>query len=319
MNETADALLLPFANRLRKNAQHWGRWARRAGIECYRLYDRDIPEYPLIVDRYGTRLHVQELAPVYAAATIKPQVWAKALCSACALATQLAPEAVVVKARHGQRPDAQYRRNSQRGEDLVVHEDGLQFIVNLERYLDTGLFIDHRDTRHYVRGLATGKRILNLFCYTASFSVYAAAGGATSSLSVDMSRTYLDWARRNLRLNGFDIHAHEVMQADVLQFVREPDFDRVFDLIVLDPPSFSNSKRMQGVFDVQRDHAALIEACDKLLASAGTLLFSTNLQTFRLDATLSARWAMRELNKVPPDFRNRRVHRSWQLSKAPTA
>jgi 23S rRNA (cytosine1962-C5)-methyltransferase len=310
----AETLLEPFINRVRKNARHWGKWARRLGIECYRIYDRDLPEFPFVIDRYGVLVHVQELAEVHAAAPVDQEMWNAAVRIQLGEATGVGAEKLVVKARHGQRPDAQYGRVSDSGQEYTVTESGLRFLVNLERYLDTGLFIDHRETRDWVRAQSQGKRVLNLFCYTGSFTVHAAAGGALQTLSVDMSRSYLDWARRNFQLNGLDLKCHRLLQEDVLQFL-EPAGDERFDLIVLDPPSFSNSKRMQGVLDVQRDHARLIEQCGKLLAPGGELMFSTNLRNFRLDQTALSGWTVNELNLIPRDFRNRRIHKSWWLRR----
>ena len=196
----------------------------------------------------------------------------------------------------------------------MVNEAGLSFAVNLERYLDTGLFLDHRATRQLIGERSHGKRVLNLFCYTASFSVYAAAGGAVESMSVDMSNTYLGWARRNFELNRIDCERHRLLHADVLQFLQQTPAEPRFDLIVLDPPSFSNSKRMVDVLDVQRDHAHLLEQCARWLAPEGSLLFSTNLRDFKLDAALLKTWGVTKLDLVPPDFRNRRIHHAWWLN-----
>ncbi|HYN28213.1 MAG TPA: class I SAM-dependent methyltransferase, partial [Burkholderiales bacterium] len=220
--------------------------------------------------------------------------------------------------RHGQRPEAQYRKLGPRGEDFIVGEGGHRFVVNLTDYLDTGLFLDQRQTRALVQRQAPGRNVLNLFCYTGSFSVYAAAGGAKTSTSVDLSNTYLDWARRNFELNGMDAGRHRLVRADARRFVGdEATAGQGYDLIVLDPPSFSNSKRMQGVLDVQRDHVALIRGCVEILAPAGELLFSTNLRSFRMDAAALARFKIAEISSqtVPPDFRNRKIHKCWRICR----
>ena len=305
-----------FANRIAKNYRHLKKWARNAGVECFRVYDRDIPELPFALDLYSDRAHLQEYSrPVMEGRTQRH--WVKAMHEAAARALNIAPERVTLKQRHGQRPDDQYRKLAASAQDFVVREGAHRFIVNLTDHLDTGLFLDHRGTRALVGTLAAGRRVLNLFCYTGSFSVYAAKGGAASTTSVDLSKTYLDWARRNFEINGLDLGRNRLVQADVVRFLKEQrtSTDR-YELIVLDPPSFSNSKRMQGVLDVQRDHVALIRGCLSLLAPGGDLLFSTNLRSFRLNTGALAELTMTEISEqtVPPDFRNRRIHRCWRIT-----
>lgn len=305
-----------FLNRVRKTFRHLRRWARREGIECFRVYDRDIPELPFALDVYGQRAQLQEYSPPVTDVRAQSE-WRSAMHAAAAQALELPLQDVLLKQRHGQRPDAQYRKLGPRGEDFIVGEGGHRFIVNLTDYLDTGLFLDHRETRALVQSLAADRRFLNLFCYTGSFSVYAAAGGAKTSTSVDLSNTYLDWARRNFELNGMDAGRHRMIHADARRFVRdEAAAGQRYDLIVLDPPSFSNSKRMQGVLDVQRDHATFIRDCVEILAPAGDLLFSTNLRSFRLDAAALAGLNVSDISAqtVPPDFRNRKIHKCWRIS-----
>jgi 23S rRNA (cytosine1962-C5)-methyltransferase len=305
-----------FANRIAKNARHLGKWARKAGIECFRVYDRDIPELPFALDLYSDRAHLQEYSRP-AMDVHAQRRWLAAMHEAAARALGLPSKSVALKRRHGQRPGEQYRRLASSARDFVVREGGHRFIVNLTDYLDTGLFLDHRDTRALVAKLAPGRRVLNLFCYTASFSVYAAGNQAASTTSVDLSKTYLDWARRNFELNGLALGRNRLVRADAMRFIAHAhaSADR-YDLIVLDPPSFSNSKRMQGVLDVQRDHVALIRKCLALMAPGGDLLFSTNLRSFRLDAQALADVPMTEISEqtVPPDFRNRRIHRCWRIN-----
>ena len=308
-----------FANRLAKNAKHLRKWAKSAGIECFRIYDRDIPELPFAVDLYADRAHLQAYSKPLMAGRAQ-HLWLAAMHEAAAQALGFPLKNVVLKQRQGQRPEEQYRKLAASAQDFVVAEGGHRFIVNLADHLDTGLFLDHRQTRALVASLARGRRVLNLFCYTGSFSVYAAANQAASTTSVDLSKTYLDWARRNFELNGLDFGRNRLVQADVLRFLAEESASRDrYDLIILDPPSFSNSKRMQGVLDVQRDHVALIRGCLCLLAPGGDLLFSTNLRSFRLDADALADVPMTEISAqtVPPDFRNRRIHRCWRIMAAP--
>jgi 23S rRNA (cytosine1962-C5)-methyltransferase len=305
-----------FANRIAKNARHLRKWAKNAGIDCFRVYDRDIPELPFALDLYAGRAHLQEYSkPVMDARAQRH--WLKVMHEAAAGALGLPVNSVTLKLRHGQRPDEQYRKLATSADDFVVQEAGHRFIVNLTDHLDTGLFLDHRDTRALVGTLARGRHVLNLFCYTGSFSVYAAANQAASTTSVDLSKTYLDWARRNFELNGLDFGRNRLVQADVVRFLGEERASRDrYGLIVLDPPSFSNSKRMQGVLDVQRDHVALVRACLALLAPGGELLFSTNLRSFRLDAGALADVTMTEISDktVPQDFRNRKIHRCWRIT-----
>ena len=316
MNDHADATDL--ANRLRKNARHWGKWARRNGIECYRLYDRDVPEFPLAIDRYGDWVHAQSFAARWASVgegSVAPDA---ALAPVIAGALEVEPGRVVLKARARQRGTAQYGREARHGESFVVHEGGLRFEVRLDAYLDTGLFLDHRQTRALVRERSDGRFVLNLFAYTGSFSVYAADGGAARSVTVDMSQTYQRWTRRNFVLNDVDFKRHTLVCEDVLGFLAEAVARRArFDLVVLDPPSFSNSKRMDTTFDVQRDHPALVRQCLALLAPDGELYFSNNRRGFRLDSELAQEAAFEEITArtVPPDFARHRPHRCWRVTR----
>ncbi len=305
-----------FRNRLLKNYRHWSKWARRQGISCYRLYDRDIPEYPVIVDWYEGRVHLQEVDTGWVESDEDHDAWLDEIRLACGEVLQIDPQAVSLKTRRRQRGDQQYEKTGQEGEDFIVHEDGLSFYVNLDAYLDTGLFLDHRNTRKRVRAEAAGKRFLNLFSYTGAFSVHAAAGGARETVTVDMSNTYLDWAGRNFGLNGMDIRQHRRIREDVFAYLREAlEQGEKFDLIVCDPPSFSNSKKMQGVLDVQRDHAWLIESCLALLNPGGVLYFSNNLRSFRMDEILLAKCRDISAQSVPEDFRNRKIHQCFRFEK----
>ena len=306
-----------FANRILKNTRHLKKWAKSAGVECFRIYDRDIPELPFALDLYSDRAHLQEYSkPVMEVRAQRN--WLMAMHAATARALKIPLERVTLKQRHGQRPDDQYRKLATSAQDFVVREGGHRFIVNLTDHLDTGLFLDHRQTRALVGTLAAGRRVLNLFCYTGSFSVYAAKGEAASTTSVDLSKTYLDWARRNFEINGLEFGRNRLVQADVVRFLEQERTSKErYDLIVLDPPSFSNSKRMQGVLDVQRDHVPLVRGSLSLLAPAGELLLSTNLRSFRLDTDALGDLRMTEISEqtVPPDFRNRRIHRCWRIKR----
>jgi len=302
-----------LANRVLKNQRHLARWARREGIEAYRLYDRDIPELPLAIDRYADWLHVQvfeKKRPLTAADL-------DVIRSELAHALTVPLPQVVIKHRRRQRGLEQYQKLAAAMPSFTVAERGLRFEVNLGRYLDTGLFLDHRDTRQMIRDRARGRTFLNLFAYTGSFTVYAAAGGALRTVTVDMSKTYQAWSRRNLVHNGLhDEQRHSFVQSDVIGFVARMRAARArFDLIVLDPPSFSNSKRMDTTFDVQRDHLDLLRDCAALLAPGGELYFSNNRQGFKLDPGVHELAAVNEISgqTIPPDFRRHTPHRCWVL------
>ena len=306
----------PFANRLGKNIKHLMKWARRNDIEAWRLYDRDIPQFPFAVDVYGERIHLQEYDTGWLMQPQEYEEWLAGVKEAIGIVTGLAPEAIHLKRRERQRGKEQYEKTGEQGEDFVVGEHERKFWVNLDKYLDTGLFLDHRNTRKRVGEMAAGKRFLNLFSYTGSFTVYAATGGAVSSETVDLSNTYLDWARRNFELNGVDAAQHQIVRADVFQYLQTGiEQGKQFDLIVMDPPSFSNSKKMLDILDIQRDQAKLVDGAMKLLAKDGLLFFSNNLRSFELDPALAERYQIKDVSKqsVPEDFRNKKIHQCWEI------
>lgn len=306
----------PFANRLAKNVKHFSKWARRQGLDAWRAYDRDVPQFPFAVDIYKDRVHLQEYDTGWEMPDEAYRGWVDAVVESIASVLEIPPSHVTLKNRRRQKGISQYEKVGQGGKDFVVEEFGQRFIVNLDAYLDTGLFLDHRNTRKRVREQAAGKRFLNLFAYTGSFTVYAAAGGAISSETVDMSNTYQDWARRNFELNGLDLSRHQLIRADVFQYLESAVQEgRQFDLIVMDPPSFSNSKKMRDVLDVQRDHLWLIDHAMALLAAGGTLYFSNNLRSFVLDNRLLDDYAIQDISNqsVPEDFRNRKIHQCYRI------
>ena len=303
-----------FANRLQKNLKQLGKWARREGVECYRLYDADMPEYALAVDLYRDWVHVQEYA---APRSIDPEKAQARLLDALAAIPQalgVAQNRVVIKRRERQVGTKQYQRQAAQGQFMEVVEGGVKLLVNLTDYLDTGLFLDHRPLRLRLQKEAAGKRFLNLFCYTATATVHAAKGGARSTTSVDLSKTYLDWARRNLSLNGFS-DKHRLEQANVMEWLQADRQE--YDLVFIDPPTFSNSKRMEGVFDVQRDHVELIDLAMARMARGGVLYFSNNFRKFQLDEGLAARYQVEEISAqtLDADFaRNPKIHRAWRFT-----
>ena len=340
-----------FANRLQKNLKHLGKWNKRMGVGSYRLYDADLPDYAVAVDVYeiaamgrshsaqphtahshGSQrhVHVQEYA---APKTVDPIKAEKRLRDALAHIQQMleVPAANLhYKLRRSQRPGAQYGRQAETGAFHEIDEHGCRLLVNFDDYLDTGLFLDHRALRRRIQQEASGKRFLNLFCYTGSATAHAAQGGATQTLSIDMSNTYLDWAQRNLQRNGvrtqtFDHPpsrwpAHALLRADCLKWLEaaaaraEPQFD----LILCDPPTFSHSKKMEGVLDVQRDHPTLIRQCAALLAPGGTLYFSTNRRGFKLNPALSGELAVQDITAQTLDEDFKRpppAHRCWSVRR----
>jgi 23S rRNA (guanine2445-N2)-methyltransferase / 23S rRNA (guanine2069-N7)-methyltransferase len=317
-----------FANRLTKNLKKQQTWAARSGVTCYRLYDADMPEYAFAIDVYQTIeetprageltwLYVQEYA---APAEIELEAVRKRRGEALSTlpdVTGVPPERIRVRTRRKTKRGEQYSKVQSRADYHLVMEDGLKFLVNFDDYLDTGLFLDHRMTRARMRAAASGKRFLNLFAYTCTASVYAAAGGAASTTSVDMSNTYLNWGQRNFELNGLLPGHNGLVQADCRMWLQDSTRGREqYDLIFLDPPTFSNSKRMEGVLDIDRDHPALIDGCARLLAPGGLVVFSTNSQRFRLEESLSHRYDVSDVSAktLPKDFeRNPRIHRCFEV------
>ncbi len=312
-----------LGNRLRKNAAHRAKWARRAGVTCYRLYERDIPEIPLIVDWYEGRVHVAERArPNTDAMDLAEHgAWLGSMLGAIAGALSVDVGSIAVKRRQRQKGSAQYTTFATTGERFVVHEGAAQLWVNLHDYLDTGLFLDHRPLRARVGAEAAGKRVLNLFCYTGAFTVHAALGGAASTTSVDLSSTYIDWARDNLALNGLRGPANRLVRAEIATWLRDPVVAAdQYDLCVVDPPTFSNSARMEGVFDVQRDHVELLDRVRRILAPGGVIYFSSNFHRFKpaWEAGLLPGLEATEITgeTIPEDFRGTKIHRAWRLVAA---
>lgn len=306
-------------NRIARNRRQLSRWLQQEGISNYRIYDADIPEYALAVDVYGTEqgewMHVQEYEPP---ATVNPRDARARLRAALATlpeALGIPSERLVLKVRRRQRGGSQYTRQAAEGRFLEVREGRCRLLVNLTDYLDTGLFLDHRPVRHWLGDNARDRRFLNLFCYTGAATVHAALGGARSTTSVDLSRTYLDWLNRNLRLNSLADPAHRLVHADCRQWLGR--CDEQFDLIFLDPPSFSRSARMEGTLDIQRDHVELLQQVIARLAPGGVLVFSTNLRRFRLDNSRLSGVHIEDRTawSIPRDFsRSPRIHQCYFLT-----
>ena len=307
-----------FANRLRKTARHLRRWPGR-GITCYRLYDRDIPEVPLAIDVYEDNLHIAEYDRPHERTAAQHADWLELLAGQAGEVLGIERENIFLKRRQRQRGTSQYGKFSGSGRVCTVHEGGLKFEVNLSDYLDVGLFLDHRQTRQMVREESQGqgqeKHMLNLFSYTGSFSVYAAAGGA-SVTTVDMSKTYLDWSGRNMSANGFSGDRHRFVRSDAMDFLRRHAPGEHFDLAVIDPPTFSNTKSTAEDFDIQRDYANLLNAAAKLMAPGGVIYFSTNFRRFKLHPSALTGLEVQEITAqtIPDDFRNKRIHRCWRMT-----
>ena len=304
-----------FATRLKKRAKHLRRWPTKRGITCYRLYERDIPELPFVVDRFENHFHMTEYERPHDRDPGQHAAWLELMKKTVASTFEVPIHQVHLKSRRRQKGNLQHERQSTDSKKLIVSEGGLKFLVNLSDYIDTGLFLDHRSTRQKVREESDGKRFLNLFAYTGSFSVYAAAGGAKSTTTVDWSSTYLCWAQENMELNGFDSTQHTYRREGAMEYLESLKNSTKFDLVVVDPPTFSNSKRTDDVWDVQRDYGKLLGRLAKHLSPKGVVYFSNNFRKFELDQDQLPEFDCREITSqtLPEEFRNRRIHRCWRL------
>lgn len=303
-----------FANRLNKNLKALKSWVQKNNIHCYRIYDADMPEYSVAIDCYNDWAHVQEYAAPKTIDPEKAQERLNHICNAIPSVLGISPDHIVVKQRRQQKDHSQYEKIDARGKFLTIEEGGCKLLVNLHDYLDTGLFLDHRPMRLHLASIAKGKRFLNLFCYTGAVTVHAAMGGARSSVSVDMSGTYTTWARKNLAQNGLSDSLHRIIQADCLVWLAENK--EKFDIIFLDPPTFSRSKRMTEDFDIQRDHVDLIRACMQHLNPEGILYFSNNFRKFKLDNEALADLSIQDIGSktIDKDFlRDPKIHHCFEI------
>lgn len=298
-----------FRNRLAKVFKHLGKQAKRQNISCYRVYDHDLPEFPFCIEFYSDKLYVAEYKRRHNMTEEEHDEWMENSLEIICDVLAVAKENIFLKLRQ-RKPGrlGQYQKFDEVQHEFVVEENGLKFIVNLSDYLDTGLFLDHRITRGRVKKEAKDKKVLNLFAYTGSFSVYAAAGGASEIVTVDLSKTYLSWAEKNMQLNGFSTSysplgdgGNKFIHADVMQYIRTL-LTNYFDLVIMDPPTFSNSKRMEDFLDIQRDHVELINGCMATLKPGGVLYFSTNFRRFVLDKEKLKANLIKDITKATSPF-----------------
>lgn len=305
----------PIKNRIRKNYQHLRKWANRSLTNCFRIYDRDIKEYPLAIDFYASRFCVHFFS--YDHNQDEPGSELKEEIETILSSLFGAPsERIYWKTRIKRAKKEQYEKVDTQEHFFTVLEYGVKFKINLSDYLDTGLFLDHRETRQMVKSLAKGKRLLNLFAYTCSFSVHAALGEASFTKSVDMSNTYTDWGRDNFILNSLPLKNNQIIREDCLKFLEEEIYSsNLYDIIVIDPPTISRSKKMDQMFDIQNDYPFLITNALKLLVPGGVIFFSTNSRKFTFDPTLFLSCKIEEISEktIPPDFHNKKIHRAWKL------
>jgi 23S rRNA (guanine2445-N2)-methyltransferase / 23S rRNA (guanine2069-N7)-methyltransferase len=306
-----------IVNRLKKNRRLLKKFLDREGISCYRIYDADIPQYSAAIDIYeDTYAVIQEYAPPKTVDQDRAAQRLQEIVASVPLCFPIEPNHIYLKQRQRQKGDRQYGKLGQEGEFYIVREGELKFFVNFSDYLDTGIFLDHRPTRQLIRRRSEGAWVLNLFAYTCTASVYAADGGAVRTVSVDTSATYLDWGRKNFGLNRIPVEPHLFQRQDSMEFLRT-DVDR-YNLIFIDPPTFSNRKGAPDVFDVQRDHGMMIDLAVQRLAPGGLIIFSNNFRRFAMDPELEERYLVEEISRdtIPADFeRNPKIHRTWLIRR----
>lgn len=303
----------PLKNRIRKNYQHIRKWGKRTLTDAFRIYDRDIKEYPLAIDFYAGRLCVHYFAYDEDSSDLEKEV-RTTLSSLFAIC----PQEIYERTRIRRKKTEQYEKRGEEKDFFTAYEYGAQFKINLVDYLDTGLFLDHRETRQQVAALSKGKRVLNLFAYTCSFSVHAALAGASFTKSVDLSNTYTTWGRDNFLLNSLSLKTNEIIRVDCQKFLDEESATGAcYDIIVVDPPTLSRSKKMDQMFDIQKDYATLLLKALKLLHPGGTLFFSTNSRHFVFDPSHFPLYSIQDISKktIPPDFHNQKIHRCWLINE----
>lgn len=317
-----------LANRLTKRYKHLKKWAKRSNINCFRLYDKDIPEIPLAIDLYETEtsmpgevgtfyLQIALYKRPYEKSEAEETEWLEAIKNQISFSLAIPAENIIMKTRQQQKGENQYEKLGNKKLEFIVKENGLRFLVNLSDYIDTGLFFDHRPLRKTVQTTCSGKSVLNLFCYTGAFSAYAASGKAKSVTSVDLSKKYLDWAKKNLMLNGYSDEAkYQFIASDVKTFLE--GHKEKYDIIVLDPPTFSNSKKTENTLDINRDWPELVKLCCNCLSDKGILYFSTNSRKIRFEEDkLPEGFSAKDItdSTIPEDFRNMKIHQAWKIQR----
>ncbi|MBS0029513.1 class I SAM-dependent methyltransferase [Chitinophaga sp. 2R12] len=306
-----------FENRLTKVFRHISKLARRQNITCYRVYDDDIPEFPFSIEMYEDHVYIAEYNRKHGMEEDAHEEWLDTCLELISKVLGVPPGKIWVKQRQRkENRQSQYEKLSLESHIMTAHEAGLQFKVNLSDYLDTGLFLDHRITRSMVREEVKDKKVLNLFCYTGSFSVYAAAGGAAEVTSVDLSKTYLAWAEENMQLNGFNSPAYTFVHADVLQYLDTLKLN-TYDVVIIDPPTFSNSKRMKDFLDIQRDHADMLNKVLLATKKDGVVYFSNNYRRFVLESDKINAASIKDITKqtLPFDFQQKLIRKCYRLTK----
>lgn len=307
----------PLGNRIRKNYRHIRKWAKRSATDCFRIYDREIGKYPLAIDFYAGCFCVHYFSKARDDDKPSPELVKETVEILCRIFS-ISPDAIYWRTRIKSKKTRQYEKFGESRKFLTVLEYGVKFRINLVDYLDTGLFLDHRETRRLVASVSKGKRVLNLFAYTCSFSVHAAAAGALFTKSVDMSNTYTAWGKSNFILNAFSLKNHEVVRADCLKFMDEEiRSGNKYDIIIIDPPTISRSKKMERLFDIQEDYVFLIDKGLKLLSKDGMIFFSTNSRKFVFDIAHFQTCSIAEISHktIPLDFHDPKMHRCWKISK----
>ena len=306
----------PLKNRIRKNYRHVRKWAKRTNTDCFRIYDRDIKEYPLAIDFYAGRFCVQYFSYNRDNDEPPPDMENDVLQALYSIFA-VDPDLIYWRTRVRRTKMQQYEKLGEEKQFFTVHEYGVKFKVNLHDYLDTGLFLDHRETRQMVASKSVGKRLLNLFAYTCAFSVQAACVGAAYTKSVDLSNTYTAWGKENFILNSCLLKNNVIVREDCLRFLDEENASKTkYDIIVIDPPTISRSKKMDQMFDLQEDYILLLSKALPLLSKGGTIFFSTNSRRFSFDESLFESCSIKDISKktIPLDFHNQKIHRCWEIT-----
>ena len=308
----------PFGNRIRKNYRHVRKWAKRSSTDCFRIYDREISQYPLAIDFYAGHFCVHYFSRSRENDEPPAELVDETVRILCKIFA-MTPDSIYWRTRAKCKITRQYEKVDESREFFTVLEYGIKFKVNLRDYLDTGLFLDHRETRKYIASIAKDKRVLNLFSYTCSFSVHAAAAGAAFTKSVDMSNTYTEWGRENFILNSLSLKNNEIVRADCLVFLDHEIRSGIkYDVIIIDPPTISRSKKMSQMFDIQMDYIPLVSKALKLLSEEGVIFFSTNSRKFVFEDIHFQSCSVVDISNktIPIDFHDPKIHRCWKISKA---